>query len=88
MLQSRGETEEALQHYQAALAQRPNDAIANNALGGALLAVGKPNEAVTPLRLAIQSKPDYFAAHYNLGNALASLKNSVRQFRNLKWQCG
>jgi Flp pilus assembly protein TadD len=73
MLQGRGDLGEALEHYEAAVRLRPKDAIANNALGGALLAVGKPSEAIEPLKTAVAVQPDYFPAHYNLGNALASL---------------
>jgi tetratricopeptide (TPR) repeat protein len=73
MLQARGETREALEHYDRAAALRPSDPIANNALGGALLGLGRPSEAIAPLSLALKTKPDYFPAHYNLGNAYASL---------------
>jgi tetratricopeptide (TPR) repeat protein len=38
MLQARGALDEALEQFQAAVIIRPNDAIVNNALGGALLA--------------------------------------------------
>jgi tetratricopeptide (TPR) repeat protein len=73
MLQARGETAKALQHYQAAVALRPADAIANNALGGALLSLGRANESIAPLHRAIEGKANYFAANYNLGIAYASL---------------
>ncbi len=73
ILQLRGQTAEALQHYQAAVDLRPTDAIANNALGGVLLSMGQTAQAVAPLESAIQSRPNYFAAYYNLGNAYATL---------------
>jgi tetratricopeptide (TPR) repeat protein len=73
MLQARGDSAEALPHFQAAVQLRPSDFIANNALGGAYLAFGNPSAAIAPLLLAVQSKPDYSSAHYNLGNAYASL---------------
>ena len=73
MLQARGATREALEHYDAAVALQPADPIANNALGGALLALGRASEAISPLLMAVKGKPNYFAAHYNLGNAYASL---------------
>jgi len=83
MLQARGEVQEALLHYQAAVRLRPRDAIANNAFGGALLAAGHPNEALQPLESAAQSQPDYAPAHYNLGNTFASLGRfpaAIREF--------
>jgi hypothetical protein len=40
ILQLGGQTSEALPHYQATAALRPTDAIANNALGCVLLALG------------------------------------------------
>ena len=73
ILQLRGQSTDALEHYQAAITLRPTDAIANNALGGVLLSVGQTEQSIAPLQTAIQSRPDYFAAHYNLGNAFASL---------------
>ena len=84
MLQARGEVAEALEHYRAAVRLRPDDAIANNALGGALLAAGDPAGAVTALKTAIAAKPDYFPAHYNLGNALATIgrfPEALEEFR-------
>ena len=83
MLQARGEVQEALLHYQAAVRLRPRDAIANNSFGGALLAAGHPNEALQPLESAAQSQPNYAPAHYNLGNAFASLgrfPEAIREF--------
>ena len=73
MLQARGATREALEHYDAAVALQPADPIANNALGGALLALGRASEAISPLLMAVKGKPNYFDANYNLGNAYASL---------------
>ena len=73
MLQARGATREALEHYDAAVALQPADPIANNALGGALLALGRASEAISPLLMAVKGKPNYFDANYNLGNAYASV---------------
>ena len=73
MLQARGETREALEHFDEAAALRPADPIANNALGGALLALDRVSEAIAPLLQALKAKPNYFAANYNLGNAYAAL---------------
>lgn len=73
MLQARGDTTEALNHFQAAVQLRPSDFIANNALGAAFLALDNPSAALAPLLRSVQNKPEYPSAHYNLGNAYASL---------------
>ncbi len=77
MLQARGNMDEAITHYELAVRLRPQDATANNALGGALVASGQRERAVPYLRTAIEAAPDYFDAHYNLGNALASANDFV-----------
>jgi Tfp pilus assembly protein PilF/mono/diheme cytochrome c family protein len=85
MLQSRGKLEAALAQYEAALAIRPGDAVANNALGGALLAANRVDRAVNHLKAALQNRPDYFDAHYNLGSALAAegdFAAAAEQFRS------
>lgn len=83
VLQTKGDSAEALQHLQAAVQLRPDDPVANNALGAALLALGNAAAAVAPLQRAVQAKPDYAAAHYNLGNAYASsgdFANAINEF--------
>jgi tetratricopeptide (TPR) repeat protein/mono/diheme cytochrome c family protein len=75
MLQRRGALDEAIVQFQAAANIRPNDSVANNALGGALLAKGDVNGAVQYFQSSIAAQPDYFDAHYNLGTALASQEN-------------
>ncbi|HEY4901557.1 MAG TPA: tetratricopeptide repeat protein [Terriglobales bacterium] len=75
MLQRRGALDEAIAQFQAAASIRPSDPVANNALGGALLAKGDTDGAVQRFKSAIAAQPDYFDAHYNLGSALASQGN-------------
>jgi len=75
LLQAQGLLHDAIVHYQLAVSLWRNHAVANNALGAALVAVGRPADAVAPLRVAIRSRPDYFDAHYNLGLALHALKD-------------
>jgi len=75
MLQAKGQLENAMREYDAALRLRPDDAVVNNALGAALLAAGKADEAAAYLKAALKTRPDYFDAHYNLGNLLASQNN-------------
>jgi len=71
MLQWRGDLAGAEKQYAVALSIRPEDATVNNAIAAANLAAGPPDRAVTWLRTALRSRPDYFDAHYNLGTALA-----------------
>ncbi|HXY00423.1 MAG TPA: tetratricopeptide repeat protein [Candidatus Limnocylindrales bacterium] len=83
MLQSKGDSTEALRHFQAAVRLRPTEPVANNALGAVLIAVGNPQEAVAPLLRAIRTRPGYPPAHYNLGNAYASMRKfdeAIRHF--------
>jgi Tfp pilus assembly protein PilF len=83
MLQRRGALDEAIAQFQAAVSIRPNDPIANNALGGALLAKGDLDQAVERFNAALASQPEYFDAHYNLANALAAQGNfdgAAKQF--------
>jgi Flp pilus assembly protein TadD len=72
ILQARGVSAEAIQHFEFAVRLRPQDATANNALGAALLAAGRIGEAIPHLTAALKAQPDNFDAHYNLANALAS----------------
>ena len=83
MLQRRGALDEAIVQFQAAASIRPDDPVANNALGGALLAKGDVDGAVKRFQSSIAAQPDYFDAHYNLGNALASQENFQEQPSNL-----
>jgi tetratricopeptide (TPR) repeat protein/mono/diheme cytochrome c family protein len=84
MLQRRGALDDAIVHFQAAANIHPRDPVANNALGGALLAKGDLDGAVQRFESAIATQPDYFDAHYNLGNVLASQGN----FRDAAQQFG
>jgi tetratricopeptide (TPR) repeat protein/mono/diheme cytochrome c family protein len=84
MLQARGRLEEAVREYQSALHLRPDDAVANNALGAAFLGANQPQRAVPYLDTALKTRPEYFDAHYNLGSALAAqddFEGASQQFR-------
>jgi len=72
MLEARGLSAEAAEHYRQALQLRPGDATVENALGAALLSLGRLREAAQHLYAATEVRPDYFDAHYNLGMALAA----------------
>jgi tetratricopeptide (TPR) repeat protein/mono/diheme cytochrome c family protein len=84
MLQGRGDIAGAEKQYAMALNIRPDNATVNNAIAGVKLAAGHADAAVTYLRTALRSRPDYFDAHYNLGTALAIQNNfaaAVEEFR-------
>ena len=69
-LQARGDLNGALAEYELAVKCKPEQPVANNALGGALMALDRPADAIPYFRNAIAKRADYFDAHYNLALAL------------------
>ena len=56
----------------------------NNGLGAARVAAGHPVQGVPYLQSALETRPDYFEAHYNLGFARAGqedFEGAAEQFR-------
>jgi cytochrome c-type biogenesis protein CcmH/NrfG len=85
MLQARGDVFGAITHYEAALKNRPDRAVVQNALGTALLSVRNAADAIAHFEAALRVRPDYFDAHYNLGIALASrddFRGALAQFQD------
>jgi len=72
MLQAKDKLDAAISEYELAVRLRPDDAVANNALGAALVGAAHPGQGVGYLQAALKARPDYFDAHYNLGLALAA----------------
>lgn len=72
-----GRVEDAIRHYETALALRRNYPEGENNLGYALTARGDPAAAVPHLERAIQLQPRYAEAHNNLGIALMKLGRAV-----------
>ncbi len=62
--------DEAITHFQAALAIKPKYTDANNGLGFALLQKGNVEAAMACFQRALEVRPDFAAAHNNLGMAL------------------
>jgi tetratricopeptide (TPR) repeat protein len=62
-----GRLEEAIEHYQAALASRPHNVIVLVNLGNAYKRAGRRNAALESYRRALAIDPEYTAAYYNLG---------------------
>ena len=69
-LQDDGRLDEAVAHYERAIALTPDDAPAYNNLGTALRAKGDIARAVASYERALAVRPNYPDAHYNLANAL------------------
>jgi len=63
----------AVDLWASVTALRPNHVRAFYNLGTAFLSDGRPAEAVTAFRRAINLYPNHVSAHYNLGHALADL---------------
>jgi tetratricopeptide (TPR) repeat protein len=69
-LQGADRLDDAIPHYQRAIAIDPSYAPAYNNLGVALRALERRTEAITAYLQAIERRPDYLEAHYNLATAL------------------
>lgn len=84
MLQVRGEFPQSIEHFKRALALRPGDATAENALGGAYFAAGDLPQAIAHLSAAVRSRPDYFDSQYNLGLAFANAGQFPQAIEHLR----
>lgn len=69
--------EERVARLRQILESDSNDATSWFGLGGALLRLSRAGEAIDPLRHAISIKPDYTAAHRDLGRALLESGRAV-----------
>lgn len=68
--------DEALRHFELALAQQPNDVELHNSLGAVLRFLDRAEQAVVHFRKAIALNPEYAEVHCNLGKALHELGRS------------
>ena len=83
-LQAQERYDEAIVHYQRALAHQDTHAPAYNNMGTALRAQGKVDEAIAAYRRALELQPQYAEARFNLANAeLAKGRpnTAIEQFR-------
>jgi predicted Zn-dependent protease len=62
---------------------KPNDPFARNLYGVALDATGQVTEALAQYRLALEEKPDYANARFNLARALVRSGNTAAAIENL-----
>jgi protein O-mannosyl-transferase len=83
-LDKKGQTDEAIRQYQAALRLGPDDAGPHNYLGAALDKKGQSEEAIRQYHEALRLKPDYALAHNNLGAALDKKGQSEEAIRQLQ----
>jgi tetratricopeptide (TPR) repeat protein len=82
-LRGMGKIDEAILHYEKAIALKPDFAKAKNNLGNLLQEIGKRDEAIRCYEQALAIEPAYAEAHMNLGNALAMVglyEESMRHF--------
>ena len=83
-LKEQGKLEEAIEAYNKAIARKPDNADAFNALGIALQKQNKLKEAIEAYQKALAMKPDDAEAYYNMGNALQVAKQVGRGDRSLQ----
>jgi protein O-mannosyl-transferase len=70
--------------WQDTLEYQPNDSMAYDELGVALLKADRPAEAIKPLQEALRLDPSLVHCRYNLGNAMVSLgriDEGIKQFQ-------
>jgi tetratricopeptide (TPR) repeat protein len=70
LLANKGESKEAIWHFEQAVRFCPSCAEPHNSLGLILAGQGKLDEAIAHYEQALRLNPDYAKAHNNLGNAL------------------
>lgn len=70
-LEAADRPQEAIAHYEKALAEKPDYLDALNNLGHVLSVSGRAQEAIPHLQRAIEINPGLAEAHFNLGYALA-----------------
>ncbi len=93
LLMERGQLDDALSHFQSALAVRSRSehchynlslALIHDSTGNVLARKGRLNDAIAHFRQAIELRPDFPDAHYNLGTALfqkGDLDGAIAQWR-------
>jgi len=83
-LAKQGRHAEAISHYHAALAIRPDDADTHNNLGLSLAIRGETGASLEEFRKAVQVNPNYAKGFFNLGRVYArqgELEKSLDNFR-------
>lgn len=81
---SRLHPEQAVTPLAKAVSLQPDDPIAHNLYGAALEGTGRTREALAQFRLALQEKPGYDNARFNLAHALARAGDTVDAIDNVR----
>jgi Flp pilus assembly protein TadD len=75
-LDDRGQTDQAIQHYRAAIRLQPTAYLAHNNLGTALASRQRHDEAIVHYEKALELNPRHYLTHNNLGNALMRINRA------------
>jgi tetratricopeptide (TPR) repeat protein len=81
-----GRLDEALTYLSRAVEIDPKDSEAQNILGVTLMEKGQPKAAETAFRKALQSRPDYGWAHFNLALVYANSKPPFMHLARFHYQ--
>lgn len=91
-----GALDDALSHVNAAIRAEPNTAIYQADAGVILMALGRNEEALIPLKRATVLDPSHAVAHYNMGEAhqflgqkeaaVEAFKTAISLDRSLAWK--
>jgi protein O-mannosyl-transferase len=84
LLLGRGQMNDAIAHFERALAIQPKAADVHGNLGSALLTQGRVAEAEAHFRQALAIQPDSAQAHNNLGNVLLQQGRVAEAIRHLE----
>ncbi len=85
---ARGKVEEAIPHFERAVAEANRDADARNDLASALARVGRDQEALANYEEAIRIAPDQYDARMNLGTLLGRMGRSTEALGHFKHAAG
>lgn len=79
-----GQAADAVRHFAATAALKPDSAPGQYNLGTALALAGRLDDAVAAFRAALGRRPDYALAHANLGRVLLAQGKTSDALRNLQ----
>ena len=84
IVESQGQLDQALVHYEQAVRHYPDFADAYASWGGVLHASGRSEEAIPKLEAALRINPKFVAAHRNYGHVLMELGRSEEALDHYK----